>query len=73
MNETKKRPPRSADHYQPGKFYTDKQLTQRWQCSDMKLWRLRKDGKLPKPLKIGGTGDNLTPLDAVEALERGNA
>ena len=31
-------------------FYTDKQLRERWQCSNMKLWRLRRQGKL-KPLR----------------------
>ena len=27
-------------------FFTDKQLCRRWQCSQMKLWRLRKKGLL---------------------------
>ena len=52
------------------KFVHDAELRERWRCSDMKLWRLRKAGKLPKPIKIGGTGLNKTPLEAVEALER---
>jgi hypothetical protein len=35
----------------------------------MKLWRLRKAGKLSKPIKIGGSGSNLTPASVVTALE----
>jgi hypothetical protein len=50
-------------------FFTDKQLCDRWQCSHMKLWRLRKAGKLSKPIKIGGAGTNLTPISVVKALE----
>lgn len=50
-------------------FYTDKQLRARWQCSNMKLWRLRRQGKLKPPVKIGGTGPNLTPASQVKALE----
>jgi hypothetical protein len=50
-------------------FYTDKQLRERWQCSSMKLWRLRKRGLL-KAIKIGGTGWNLTPTAEVIAAER---
>ena len=50
-------------------FVNDAELRERWRCSDMKLWRLRNAGKLPKPIKIGGTGRNLTPLEAVEAME----
>jgi hypothetical protein len=50
-------------------FFTDKQLCERWHCSLMKLWRLRKAGKLSKPIKIGGSGSNLTPASVVKALE----
>jgi predicted DNA-binding transcriptional regulator AlpA len=52
-------------------FFTDKQLCARWQCSHMKLWRLRRSGKLPKPIKIGGGGLNLTPASLVARLEEG--
>jgi predicted DNA-binding transcriptional regulator AlpA len=46
-------------------FITDAQLQARWHCSHMKLWRLRKDGQLPAPIKIGGGRSNLTPMEAV--------
>jgi hypothetical protein len=49
-------------------FLTDAQLRKRWQCSAMKLWRLRQQGKL-KSVKIGGAGTNLTPASEVKALE----
>ena len=54
-------------------FYTDKQLRERWQCSHMKLWRLRKQGKLKQPVKIGGGGINLTPASEVRILEAADA
>jgi hypothetical protein len=54
-------------------FFTDKQLRERWHCSAMKLWRLRRDRKLSKPVKIGGSGPNLTPEADVEALEGDDA
>jgi hypothetical protein len=49
-------------------FYTDKQLRERWQCSSMKLWRLRRRGLL-RAIKVGGTGLNLTPRSEVKAAE----
>jgi hypothetical protein len=49
-------------------FYTDKELRERWKCSNMKLWRLRQQGKL-KSVKIGGASTNLTPASEVKALE----
>jgi hypothetical protein len=52
-------------------FFTDAQLQKRWQCSAMKLWRLRSKGKLPRPIKIGGSGTNLTPASVVAAIEGG--
>jgi hypothetical protein len=52
-------------------FFTDKQLCERWKCSHMKLWRLRQKGKLTKPIKIGGSGTNLTPASVVKVLEGG--
>ena len=50
-------------------FFTDEELRTRWKCSDMKLWRLREKGKLPAPIKIGGSGRNLTPVAAAIDLE----
>ena len=49
-------------------FFTDKELCDRWKCSHMKLWRLRKQGKL-KSVKIGGAGTNLTAASEAKALE----
>jgi hypothetical protein len=50
-------------------FLTDFQLRVRWGCcSAMKLWRLRRAGKL-KSRKVGNT--NLTSLSDVKALEGG--
>jgi predicted DNA-binding transcriptional regulator AlpA len=51
-------------------FYTDKQLQRRWHCSHMKLYRLREDGILPPPIKIGGRGSNLTAAEHVKQLEQ---
>jgi len=53
-------------------FFTDKQLCRRWQCSQMKLWRLRKKGVL-ESVKIGGVGVNLTPASLVMRLEEADA
>ena len=49
-------------------IFTDKQLCRRWQCSQMKLWRLRQKGIL-KSTKVGGVGVNLTPASQVIRLE----
>lgn len=36
------------------RLLTDKQLKEiLGGCSDMTLWRMRRDGKLPKPKKLG--------------------
>lgn len=36
------------------RLITDKQLKEKLGgCSDMTIWRLRRDGKLPKPRKLG--------------------
>lgn len=36
------------------RLITDKQLKEKLgRCSDMTIWRLRRDGKLPKPKKLG--------------------
>ena len=57
------RPPRGKT------FLTDRQLQERWQCSKMKLWRLRQQGLLRGTFKLGGVGPNLTPEANVEELE----
>ena len=56
-------------------YITDDQLCMRWKCSKMTLWRYRKQGALPKPIKIGGRKNsrNLTPMGAVVVMERGSA
>jgi hypothetical protein len=43
-------------------------LKERWQCSDMKLWRLRRDGKL-NSIQIGGCGPWLTSDAEVRRIE----
>ena len=61
---------KAGDGNVPGElFFTDKQLQERWHCSHMKLWRLRCKGKLPLPIKIGGSGANLTPASVVKSME----
>jgi hypothetical protein len=51
-------------------YITDKQLCRRWQCSPMKLWRLRGKGILEKPVKIGGAGSvNLNRIAHIRQLE----
>ena len=42
------------------RLITDKQLKDKLGgCSNMTIWRLRRDGKLPKPKKLGNR--NVTP------------
>jgi len=42
------------------RLITDKQLKDKLGgCSDMTIWRLRREGKLPKPKKLGNR--NVTP------------
>jgi len=42
------------------RLITDKQLKEKLGgCSDMTIWRLRRNGKLPKPKKLGNR--NVTP------------
>ena len=42
------------------RLITDKQLKEKLGgCSNMMIWRLRRDGKLPKPKKLGNR--NVTP------------
>lgn len=62
-------PAPTADTDSEQDFYTDRQLRERWQCSHMKLVRLRASGKLRGTFKVGGTGMNLTPASDVRALE----
>lgn len=50
-------------------FFTDEELCSRWQCGRMTIYRMRKSGRLPPPIKIGGTGRNLTSREKVIALE----
>jgi hypothetical protein len=56
-------------------FLTDAELQVRWKCSKMRLWRLRDEGRLPKPIKLGKSdrSHNLTPLSAVRKLEAASA
>jgi hypothetical protein len=46
----------------------DKYLKERWHCSDMKLWRMRKAGKL-NSIQIGGCGPWLTSETEVARIE----
>ena len=47
------------------RLLTDRQLKEvLGGCSDMTLWRLRRDGKLPKPNKLGKR--NVTPEDEAD-------
>ena len=47
------------------RLLTDKQLKEiLGGCSDMTLWRMRRDGKLPKPKKLGKR--NVTPEEEVD-------
>lgn len=44
------------------RLITDKHLKEKLGgCSDMTIWRLRRNGKLPKPKKLGNR--NVTPED----------
>ena len=48
------------------KLLTDRQLREKLGgCSSMTLWRMRRDGKLPKPRKLGKK--NVTPEDEADA------
>jgi hypothetical protein len=58
------------------KFYTDRQLCERWHCTPMTLYRMRQKGVLRKPTKLlgeGSTSRNLTPDSEVRRLEGDNA
>jgi hypothetical protein len=49
-------------------WYRDRELEKRWRCSGMKLWRLRKAGKLHS-IQIGGCGPYLTSEAEVMRIE----
>jgi len=51
------------------RLITDKQLKDKLGgCSDMTIWRLRREGKLPKPKKLGNR--NVTPeTEADKAID----
>jgi hypothetical protein len=49
-------------------YYKDPVLMQRWGCSPMKLWRMRKAGKL-NSIQIGGCGPWLTSDAEVARIE----
>jgi hypothetical protein len=49
-------------------WFKDKYLKGRWHCSDMKLWRMRKAGKL-NSIQIGGCGPWLTSDAEVRRIE----
>ena len=47
------------------RLITDKQLKEKLGgCSNMTIWRLRREGKLPKPKKLGNR--NVTPEEQVD-------
>jgi hypothetical protein len=68
-DDAERRHQEGGPSYQEPAFYTDDTLCKRWHCSQMALWRRRKAGTLPRPIKIGGTGRNLTPASVVHAVE----
>jgi len=48
------------------RLLTDRQLREKLGgCSSMTLWRMRRDGKLPQPRKLGKK--NVTPEDEADA------
>ena len=48
------------------RLLTDRQLREKLGgCSSMTRWRMRRDGKLPKPRKLGKK--NVTPEDEADA------
>jgi predicted DNA-binding transcriptional regulator AlpA len=47
------------------RLITDKQLKEKLGgCSNMTIWRLRQEGKLPKPKKLGNR--NVTPEEQAD-------
>ena len=52
------------------RLITDKQLKEKLGgCSNMTIWRLRRNGKLPKPKKLGNRNVTLE-AEADKAIER---
>jgi hypothetical protein len=49
-------------------WFKDKYLKERWHCSDMKLWRMRRDGKL-NSIQLGGCGPWLTSDAEIARIE----
>jgi hypothetical protein len=49
-------------------WFKDRELEKRWRCSGMKLWRMRKAGKL-NSIQIGGCGPYLTSEAEVMRIE----
>ena len=49
-------------------YYKDKDLMKRWKCSGMKLWRMRRDGKL-NSIQIGDCGPWLTSAAEIARIE----
>ena len=49
-------------------YYKDSDLQKRWRCSGMKLWRMRKAGKL-NSIQIGGCGSYLTSDAEIARIE----
>jgi hypothetical protein len=50
-------------------FISDDELRERWKCSAMKLHRMRRDGRLARPIKPGGGGKNLNYLSHILEVE----
>jgi hypothetical protein len=53
----------------PPIFITDAELSRRWHCSVMKIWRMRQDGRLNPGIKPGGGGPNLNYLSHILEVE----
>jgi hypothetical protein len=49
-------------------YYKDKELEKRWRCSSMKLWRMRRAGKL-NSIQLGGCGPYLTSEAEIARIE----
>src|SRR5262245_46940565 len=49
-------------------FLTDRELCARWRCSKMKLYRMRRAGKIAW-IRPGGCGPYLTHVDEIARIE----
>ena len=49
-------------------WFKDRELEKRWRCSGMKLWRMRKAGKL-NSIQLGGCGVWLTSAEEIARIE----